>query len=92
MARPELYDGRKILIVAFVNLEFEGNAAYFSEEMQRHGSSRDAVWLDLTGMAHAPTFRRGYAYVEGTFSAGPGGHFGMFGGTISRIQRLDKIK
>jgi hypothetical protein len=92
VSRPEVYNGKRIFLIAFVNLEFEGNAAYLSEELQRHGSSRDAVWLDLTDISRAPTFRRGYARVEGTFTAGSGGHFGMFAGTISRIQRLEEVK
>jgi len=65
---------------------------YLSEELQRNGSSRDAVWLNISDIPRAPTFRRGYAYVRGTFTAGPGGHFGMFAGTLSKIQRLDPLK
>jgi hypothetical protein len=89
IARPETFNGKRIQVVGFVNLEFEGNALYLSEELQRHGNTRDAVWLDISDIARAPTFRRGYAYVQGTFTAGPGGHFGMFAGTLSKIQRLD---
>lgn len=89
IARPEIYNGKRIQVVGFVNLEFEGNALYLSEELQRHGSEREAVWLDISTMPHPPTFRRGYAYVKGAFTAGPGGHFGMFAGTLSNIERLD---
>jgi len=92
IARPETYDGKGIVVKGFVNLEFEGNAPYLSEDLQRFGSSRDAIWLDVTNISPALTFRRGYALVEGTFEAGPGGHFGMFGGTITHIRRLQLEK
>lgn len=90
LSRPELFDQRRLVVSGYANLEFEGNALYLSEELYRHGSSRDAIWLDLEGISSPPSFRRGYAVVEGTFAAGPGGHLGMFGGTISHITRFDQ--
>src|SRR4051794_9260646 len=69
IARPEAYDGKRIVVRGFVNLEFEGNALYLSEELRRYGNTRDAVWLDVTNISPPPRFRQGYALVEGMFKA-----------------------
>lgn len=89
LARPELFAGKRVRVIGFVNLEFEGNALYLSRELFEHGGSRDAIWVDVEGLPSAMKFRRGYALVEGTFSAGPSGHFGMFSGQIAKITRFE---
>jgi len=98
IARPELYDGKRVRVIGFVNFEFEGNAVYLSHEDWIQGVSRNGVWLDpeLTLPAGierdttAPSYRpnRRYALLEGTFHAGRGGHFGMWSGSIDHITRL----
>ena len=85
IARPDLFDGRRVHVRGFANLQFEANALYLSQEMFTHGSSRDAIWLDVEGMGVTPPFRRGYADVEGTFESTFRGHFGMFSGSIRNI-------
>ena len=30
IARPELYDGKRVRVIGFVNLQFEGNGLYVS--------------------------------------------------------------
>ena len=32
IARPELYDGRRVRVIGFVNFEFEGDAIFLSSE------------------------------------------------------------
>lgn len=89
IARPELYHGKRIQLVGYMNLEFEGNAIYHSEEEYRHAQTADALWIDVEGMKPKPPFARGWVIVEGTFNAERRGHFGLFAGTVEKITRLD---
>ncbi len=72
-----------------MNLEFEGNGLYFSEEQYRHGGTADAIWIDVDGMKPSPPFARGWVIVEGSFNGERRGHFGMFAGTLEHITRME---
>lgn len=89
IARPELYHGKVIQLVGYLNLEFEGNALYHSEEEYRHGQTAEALWIDVDGMNLKPPFARGWVIVQGTFNGERRGHFGLFAGTIEKITRID---
>jgi hypothetical protein len=89
IARPELYHGKRISLIGYMNLEFEGNAIYHSEEEYRHAQSQDAIWLDVDGMKPKPPLARGWVIVEGTFNGERRGHLGSYAGTLERITRLD---
>lgn len=89
IARPELYDGKMIQLIGYMNLEFEGNGIYQSEELFKHGGSADALWLDVEGMRCKPPFSRGWVLIEGTFNGERRGHFGMYAGTLEKITRMD---
>lgn len=89
VARPELYHEKRIQLVGYMNLEFEGNGLHLSEELYRHGDSANAIWLDVEGMRIQPPFSRGWVIVEGTFNGERLGHFGMYSGTLKNITRMD---
>ena len=88
IARPELYHSKRIQLVGYMNLEFEGNALYLSEEQYLQGGPADALWIDVEAMKGKPPFARGWVVVEGTFNGERRGHFGMFAGTLEAITRL----
>ena len=92
IARPELYHAKRISLIGFMNLEFEGNALYHSESEYRHGQSSDALWLAVDGLKVKPPFARGWVIVEGTFNGEHRGHFGLFSGTLERITRMEAWK
>jgi hypothetical protein len=45
ITRPELYDGRRVHLVGWVNFAFEGNALYLSRGDWENGLTRSAVWI-----------------------------------------------
>ena len=92
IARPELYHQKQIQLVGYMNLEFEGNALYTSEEQYRHMQTADAIWIDVEGMKLKPPFARGWVIIQGKFNGERRGHFGMFAGTLETITRLDSWK
>jgi len=95
IARPDVYDGKRVRVIGFVNFEFEGNGLYVSREDWEQSIYRNGVWIepprgfysDRAAAARQPNQR--YVLVEATFRAGRGGHFGMWSGTLEQVTRLD---
>src|SRR5688572_9432758 len=46
IARPEVYDGKRVQVIGFVNFEFEGNGLYVSKEDWEQSIYRNGVWID----------------------------------------------
>jgi hypothetical protein len=90
IANPQQYDGTPIRLIAFLNLEFEGNALYLHREDFEKSLPSNAIWISLTDQqAHTSRkFSKGYVLVEGIFSAKARGHMGMFSGSIQQITRI----
>jgi len=95
ITRPEIYDGRRVRVIGFVNFEFEGNALYLSRSDWENGLTRSAVWIDPPpgfesdwGPARAQPNRR-YVIVEATFKADRRGHVNLFSGALEAVTRLE---
>src|SRR6266550_8819901 len=97
IARPELYDGRRVRIIGFINFELEGNAIFLSSEDWKHAVLRNGLWVDPPAAFKSdsgPTPKqpnRRYVIIEGTFNARNTGHMGLFSGAIERVTRLDSL-
>ena len=92
IASPEKFDGKRIAVAGFCNLEFEGNALFLHEEDFRHNLTTNAVRLSLPSPV-PPAFLGGskaYVSVEGVFSA-PRPNAPGYRGTIGEITRLEPI-
>lgn len=93
IAKPEAYDGKRVRLIGYVRLEFEGNAIYLSKESYEAGISKNALWLDppkSSPLAKKHTiWGPGYAVVEGRFDAMDHGHMGAFSGAIKDTTRFD---
>ena len=76
-------------MIGYLWLEFEGNAIYLAEGDQKHGLTKNGLWVDFApGTLEAGREYSGhYALVEGTFRAGRYGHMGLWSGTIEDITR-----
>lgn len=90
IANPQQYDGSPIRLIAFLDLEFEGNALYLHREDYEKSNSVNAIWISLTDQQgySSKKLSGGYVLVEGIFRAKERGHFGMFAGSIDRITRI----
>jgi hypothetical protein len=95
IARPELYDGKRVRVIGFVNFEFEGNGIYISQEDWRRSIARNGLWIDPpsrfetdSGPSKVQPNQR-YVIVEGTFNLRNPGHLGMWSGAIQRVTRLE---
>ncbi len=87
IARPEVWNNRRVAVRGHLHLEFEGNALYVSNAPRRYS---EAVWFDTRGVS--PELQRHFndrdVRVIGTFRAGRRGHMGLFAGTLEQIGRV----
>ena len=91
IASPQLYDGRPVRVIGYLNLEFEGNAIYLHEDDHAHGINRNGLWVDFARGFRSPSgCDRGYVLVEGIFDARDTGHLGLWSGAIGDIDRCQR--
>jgi hypothetical protein len=90
IANPRAFDGQRVQVYGYMNLEFEGNALYLHAEDFRQRLSSNSIWLEVPAgwpqsQAHCPS--RGYVLLEGRFNANNGGHLGLWGGSLEEVTR-----
>jgi hypothetical protein len=93
IATPEKYDGKRIQVIGFLHLEFEGNAIYLHQEDYKHSLSANSFWVSfsskLSTKKNMKKFSNRYVVIIGTFKANEKGHMGLFSGTLDNIVRLE---
>jgi hypothetical protein len=47
IANPERYDKKIVRFIAYLHLEFEGDAVYLHRDDFEHAISNDAIWINL---------------------------------------------
>jgi uncharacterized secreted protein with C-terminal beta-propeller domain len=88
---PERYDGTTVQVEGFLNLEFEGNALYLSENDYIHHLSKNGLWVTRNSVINEK-FRKlnsHYVIVLGTFDAKNKGHMSMNSGSLENISSAD---
>jgi hypothetical protein len=86
LAVPEKFHDKRVRVVGFGTLAFEGNTLCTS----RH-SGTGCLWLDIEGVKD-PGFRKGWVVVEGRFDGEGRGHLGCCAGAIDRISVLVRAR
>jgi hypothetical protein len=93
IATPERYHERKVQVVGFMNLEFEGDAIYLHKEDYENGLTKNGFWVTFStklDRKEINKLNKGYVLIEGTFNKDRHGHMGLFGGEIYEITRIIK--
>ena len=88
IANPLRYDGKRIQVIGFLRLEFEGDALYLHREDFENAISKNAIWFDRPrdlSKKQVEAVNSKYAICEGIFKARDHGHMGMFSGAITGI-------
>ena len=92
---PEKYDHKKVHVVGFLTVAFEGNIFYLHEEDFRLGIGKNAVWADFTkGQLQIDSIKKcakHYAYIEGTFNSKLDGMNNCCSGSIDSITSIGII-
>jgi len=47
IATPEKYNGKRIQVIGYLHLEFEGNAIYLHKEDEEAGLSKNGFWVNF---------------------------------------------
>jgi hypothetical protein len=89
VARPELFDGRRVRVIGYAHFEFEGNGLYPTAADYEAGIAPNGVWLDTGDKAGPKDLSDRYVLVEGLFDASGSGHVGMWSGEIGDITQLE---
>jgi hypothetical protein len=91
LAHPGLFHGKRVRLIGFLHLEFEGTAVYMSREDERHGLTRNGLWVDFRNKEvwnQADVVNDRYVLLEGTFDAENPGHMGLWSGALKDIYRV----
>jgi hypothetical protein len=80
----EQYDGKAVLVVGFLRLEFGGNGLYLHEENYEHSITKNAVGVVRNAKINerADALNMHYVMLGGTFDANHNGHMGLFSGSL----------
>jgi hypothetical protein len=92
IANPQLYEGKRVRIVGYLHLEFEGDAIYFHREDIEHGISENAIWINTPKALtkeQRDALNNGYVICTGVFISKRRGHTGLFSGELSNINRIE---
>lgn len=88
IANSKQYHGKRVRVVGFCHLEFEGNGLYIQGADYFHGVTKHAVWLEVEESPEVLALNDGYVVVEGTFNAEQLGHLSMFSGFLGDVTRI----
>lgn len=89
---PEKYHGKRVRVIGFVRLEFEGNAIYTHKEDYQHALIGNGAWINVPATSDAKGYKNRnmkYCLIEGTFDAKNRGHLGLWSGSIKNISRFE---
>jgi len=90
IANPTQFHQKHVRVIAFLNIEFEGDALYLHKQDYLHRISNNAVWIDLPEkIPNKAAINQKYVIVEAVFRADRHGHMGMFSGSLTAPTRLD---
>ncbi len=94
IASPLKYSGKKVRLVGYVTIQFEGEGIFLHKEDLDNGISQNAIRIVIpAGMSQAQrvAIDRSYVICDGTFVALKHGHGDTFAnGTLIKITRIQK--
>jgi hypothetical protein len=92
LADPKKYHGKRVRVSGYHHSEFEHSSLSAGPDSIRRYN--ESVWLG--GMSHfakpeqVPAHNDAFITAEGTFTAGQGGHMGLWAGEIGRLTKIQK--
>jgi hypothetical protein len=92
IATPERYDGRRVQILGYIHLEFEGDAIYPHRDDLEYGLTYNGLWVTFSSRLSHLDCTDAYVVVEGTFTPHKRGHMGSWSGQIDGITRCEKLQ
>ena len=88
IATPERFDGKRIRVTGYLNIQFEDMALYLHEEDCMQGIQKNAFWIELpNSLSQTPA---GYVTVEAVLDPSRHGHLSAYQGTLTDVTSLDR--
>jgi hypothetical protein len=92
IANPKAYDNKRVRVIGYLHLEFEGNAMYLHHEDFDYGLTKNAIWInvpeDMTN-EQIKIVNDQYVICTARFRSGRQGHMGMNSGEFFDVTRLE---
>ena len=83
LANLSHYNGKDVKLITYASLEFEGQAAYLTEDDYENMIFINGLWLNLpSNIDESKLNKRGIYAISGTVNLDENGHFGMWIGAI----------
>ena len=95
IANPKEFDGKRVRVKGYLNLQFEGDVLYVNREAYRHEITSDGIWVhlgaDLQPLRRATLLdpQQGYALLEGIFDPSDTGHLNCCSGALRDVSRVE---
>ncbi len=86
---PEKYHGKKVRVVAYCSMEFEGKALWVAKDDLEKAITKNAVWLDVKLDEKTKKLDKKVVIVEGVYDSKRNGHLGMYSGMIGNVTRVE---
>jgi hypothetical protein len=90
IATPERFDGKRVRVLGFAHLEFEGDALYLHREDMVAALAVNAVGLEID-RERSKALRNSYVIVEGRFKALGRTSLNFHAGQIIEISRFERL-
>jgi hypothetical protein len=88
ISRPSDYHGKKVSVIGFAVVQFEGNGLFLSDTDFRVGITKNALWLEIPLTPENRSLSEKFVLVDAVFDATRFGHMGMYSATLADVTRL----
>jgi hypothetical protein len=90
IAAPARFEGQRVVVIAYLKLEFEGNALYVHREDFEQGIFKNGLWLEVNReeMQRYSESSGKYVLAEGTFTTTSKGHRSLWSGSLKDISSV----
>ena len=106
IAKPEAFDGKRVVTSGVLRIEFEGNILYLSKLDFDHRNSKNGLWIGYGGKVEGKSdlkehdayyqrlrgFTGRYVTVEATFSQANLGHLNCCSGALLNVTRVTPLE
>ena len=88
LATPQAVDGRSVLVVGYLHLEFEGRLLCLHKEDVEHRLFENCIWTDIPKTPEVEALSDHYVGISGRMNARARGHMGMYQATVQEVRRI----
>jgi hypothetical protein len=94
IANPDKWNGKRVRVMGYLHLEFEGNGIYVSKADFDNDVVKNGLWvtLDENQKEQAKDANDGYVLIEARFDGNNYGHMGLWSGALWDVTRVMSYK